>query len=123
MSVEDPREFHSKYVDAFNSGGVAAVLSLYEPQGAFVPAPDQVLVGHASIGESIQQFQSVGTMAGETRYCIVCGDVALASAAWEIKGTGPDGELVEVKGASTDLLRRQRDGRWLLVVDHPFGGS
>jgi ketosteroid isomerase-like protein len=58
-----------------------------------------------------------------TRHGVVAGDIALASASWEIRGTGPDGDPVEVPGASADLLRRHGDGRWLLVVDHPFGGS
>jgi ketosteroid isomerase-like protein len=58
-----------------------------------------------------------------TRHGVVAGDIALASASWEIRGTGPDGDPVEVRGASADLLRRHGDGRWLLVVDRPFGGS
>jgi ketosteroid isomerase-like protein len=62
-------------------------------------------------------------MSATTRYCDVAGGIALASASWEIRGTGPDGDPVEVRGASADLLRRHGDGRWLLVVDRPFGGS
>jgi ketosteroid isomerase-like protein len=65
----------------------------------------------------------MGTMAAETRYCITAAGVALASASWQIRGTGPDGQRVEIQGTSADLLRRQVDGRWLLVVDHPFGGT
>jgi ketosteroid isomerase-like protein len=60
-------------------------------------------------------------MAAETRFCITAADVALASAVWRIAGTGADGQSVEIQGTSADLLRRQEDGRWLLVVDHPFG--
>ena len=88
-----------------------------------MPAPDQAVSGHAAIGEALKQFQSVGKMTAETRYCVESGEVALASATWRIDGTGPDGKPVEVQGTSADLLRRQNDGRWLLVVDHPFGAS
>jgi ketosteroid isomerase-like protein len=62
-------------------------------------------------------------MKAETRYGIQSADVALASASWSIEGTGPDGDPRAVHGTSADLLRRQTDGRWLLVVDHPFGGT
>jgi ketosteroid isomerase-like protein len=79
--------------------------------------------GLATIGEAIKQFQEVGTMTADTRYCIESGDVALASAAWRIKGVDADGEPVEANGQSADLFRRQGDVSWLLVVDNPFGGS
>jgi len=38
-------------------------------------------------------------------------------------GTGPDGRPITVQGTSADVLRKQADGRWLLVIDHPFGRS
>ncbi len=76
---------------------------------------------HAAIAEALSQYQAAATMTLDTRYCIQSGDVALASAAWCITGTGPAGEPVEVRGTSADLLRRQTDGRWLLVIDNPFG--
>jgi ketosteroid isomerase-like protein len=118
-----PEDFHQSYADAFNSGDVASVVGLYERAARFVPQPDQVASGHAAIGSALRRFQAMGTMAAETRYCITSGDVALASASWRINGAGPDGEPVALQGTSADLLRRQTDGRWLLVVDHPFGGT
>ena len=111
------------YVDAFNSGNVEAVLRLYEPDATFVPEPGRVLAGLTAIGEAIQQFQSAGKMAAETRYCISSERVALASASWQIKGTGPDGKALEVQGTSADVLRRQDEGHWLFAIDHPFGAS
>ena len=118
-----PEDFHGSFVKAFNSGDVDSIVRLYETGASLVPQPDQLTSGHAAIGEALRQFQAVGKMTAETRYCIQTGDVALASASWRIKGTGPDGKSVEVQGTSADLLRRQPDGRWLLVVDHPFGAS
>ena len=123
MNVIRPEDFHQSYVDAFNSGDVDSVVGLYERDARFVPQPNHVASGHDAIGEALRRFQAMGTMAAETRYCITSGDVALASAAWRINGAGPAGEPVDLQGTSADLLRRQADGRWLIVVDHPFGGT
>lgn len=123
MNSTSSQEFHQDFAAAFNSGDTEVLLSLYEPDAALVPEPGTVATGHPEIGAALKQFQAVGTMTAETRYCIEIGDVALASAAWRISGTGPDAESVEVSGTSADLLRRQSDGRWLLVVDHPFGAD
>jgi ketosteroid isomerase-like protein len=33
----------------------------------------------------------------------------------------PRGESVVLGGESTDVLRRQPDGRWLIAIDDPWG--
>ena len=116
-----PEDFHQRFAEAFNTGAVQPLLEFYEPGASLVPQPDQVVSGHAAIAAALSQYQALGTMTAETRYCIQSADVALASASWSIEGTGPDGDPIAVRGTSADLLRRQGDGRWLLVVDHPFG--
>lgn len=123
MKIIRPEDTHRIYVEAFNSGNVEALLDLYERDATLVAQPGQVMAGLAAIGESLQQFQAIGKMAAETRYCITSGDVALASALWQIKGAGPDGNPIELQGTSADVICRQSDGHWLLAVDNPFGGS
>ena len=122
-NTQRPEDLHRRYVEAFNSGNVEPLLDLYEPGASLSPQPEIVVSGHAAIGDALSQYQAVGKMTAETRYCIQNADVALASASWSIEGTGPDGEPIAVHGISADLLRRQSDGRWLLVVDHPFGAT
>jgi ketosteroid isomerase-like protein len=123
MNVSRPEDFHRSYAEAFNSGDVQSVVNLYEPNAVFVPQPDQVVSGHAAIAELPKQFQALGHMLGAMRYFISAGEVALASATWQISGGDPDGKPIDVRETSADLLRRQPDGRWLLVVDHPFGAG
>ena len=123
MSVMKPEDFHKSYVEAFNSGSIDLIVSHYEANAALVPQPDQVASGHPAIREAMSQFQGMGRMSAETRYVVKNGDVALASASWRITGTAPDGQPVDIQGVAIDLLRRQSDGRWLLAVDHPFGGG
>jgi uncharacterized protein (TIGR02246 family) len=123
MKIRRPEDAHHIYVDAFNSGSVEAVLSLYEQDATFVPQPGQVLSGLKAIGNALQQFQSQGAMAAEMRYCITCGDVALASAKWQIKGSSRNGNVIKFEGTSVEVLQRHSDGYWLFAVDHPFGAS
>ena len=121
MKVTRPQDFHRSYAEAFNTGDIQVLLDHYERDATFVPQPGQTVSGHPAIGEALQQYQAAGKMTAETRYCFESGDVALASASWQIKGFSQDGEPVEVQGTSVDLLRRQRGGHWLLVADHPWG--
>jgi ketosteroid isomerase-like protein len=50
------------------------------------------------------------------------GDVALVLNRWRLDGHGPEGP-VEMSGTSADVLRRQNDGSWRVLIDDPWGGS
>ena len=58
-----------------------------------------------------------GRMTLRSRYAIEAGDLAILSNEW----TYTAGELA--MGATTaEVARRQPDGSWLYVIDHPFAG-
>ncbi|GEO19261.1 YybH family protein [Microvirga aerophila] len=52
---------------------------------------------------------------------VVAGDLAHVISEWRLEGSGPDGEAFVETGLATDVMRRQRDGTWLYVIDLPDG--
>jgi len=42
-------------------------------------------------------------------------------AEWKMTGTAPDGSQVSDHGHTYDIVRRQSDGTWKIVVDNPWG--
>ena len=46
-------------------------------------------------------------------------DVALVVNEWNLTGIAPDGSEVHQGGRSADVVRRQPDGSWLVLVDKP----
>ena len=63
------------------------------------------------------------TLRSEAQQVIESGDVALYLGRWNLRGTDPAGKAVTMGGQSTDILRRQKDGRWLIAVDNPWGAQ
>jgi ketosteroid isomerase-like protein len=51
------------------------------------------------------------------------GDLAVLTAKWELSMTGQDGKPAQMTGQSMEVVRRQSDGRWLFVIDLPFGAN
>jgi ketosteroid isomerase-like protein len=49
------------------------------------------------------------------------GDLALVIGVWSFDGTGQDGGPVRLEARNADVLRRQTDGTWRLVIDNPWG--
>ncbi len=50
------------------------------------------------------------------------GDLTLLRGQWEITGMDPSGQpLAPTRHSSTEVVRRQPNGTWRYVIDHPFG--
>jgi ketosteroid isomerase-like protein len=59
----------------------------------------------------------------EAQSVIEADDIALYIGRWTLQGTDPSGQAVAMGGVSSDILRKQRDGRWLIAVDNPWGAQ
>jgi ketosteroid isomerase-like protein len=40
---------------------------------------------------------------------------------WSMSATDAKGNLIQMKGRTSDVLRRQADGTWLVAFDNPWG--
>jgi ketosteroid isomerase-like protein len=59
----------------------------------------------------------------ETQSVTRVGDIALLRSHWQVKGTGPDGNTVEMSHFGVEVVQRQANGAWLYLIDLPFGGE
>lgn len=122
MPARTPKGVYDLFVSAFNAGNLDAVMAMYESGASFVPEPGKLVTGAGAIRETMSGFLALKpTMSIEEPRVIPSGDLALISARWTLAGTGPDGNPVNLSGQSADVLRRQPDGTWLLVIDNPYG--
>ncbi len=62
------------------------------------------------------------TFTGTTDVAI-SGDIALVSNNWQMTGTSPDGSEITDGGLSADVVHRQPDGSWLVLIDQPRGAA
>jgi uncharacterized protein (TIGR02246 family) len=104
-------------------GDLDGLLELYETDAVFQPQPGVRLVGTDRIRAALSEFLGLNpqiVFAGETDVVTV-GEVALVANDWTMSGVAPDGSAVADGGRSADVVRRQDDGRWLVVIDQPRG--
>ena len=101
---------------------VDGALALYEPGAAFTPQPGQVVTGSNAIRRALEGFTALNPhLEGQVERVVESGDVALVINRWTLEGTAPDGKPVAMAGVSADVVRRQTDGRWLVLIDDPWG--
>jgi len=118
MMAHRPIDTVHQLVAAINSGNLEAAVALYEPSAVLLsPDPARGAELRAALGGLIAMKARLEAQAERV---IEAGDVALYLSRWSLHGT-EGGKPVAVSGESTDVLRRQEDGRWLVAIDNPWG--
>lgn len=124
MHPQTPAETHQLFAEYFSAGDLEALMTLYEPGATLVPQSGPVVSGHAAIREAMRGFLALKPEFNlKTGKVIQAGDLALIFSKWTLKGTDPDGNTVETAGQASDVVRRQADDTWLLVIDVPHGSE
>ena len=117
-----PEQVLQSIVDGVNAGDLDALMTLYEPDAVFAVQPGSLNRGLPGVREALAGFIAMkGKLDLKVTRILQASDLALVAAVWSFAGTGPDGQPVNLASRSADVLRRQADGSWRLVIDNPWG--
>lgn len=113
-----------KFTKAYNSGEIANLLALYEPNGILINTTGDQDQGMQAIRQTLEELlQLQGTMSSKNMYCIPFENMALLRAHFILHAVDVDGHPIQIEGHTSEVVRKQPDGRWLYLVDHPFGAD
>jgi uncharacterized protein (TIGR02246 family) len=108
------------FTDRVHAGDLDGLIALYESGAVFEPRPGVVVEGREAIRQALGELLALRpTMVAETVEVLQADDVALVVNEWTMTGTAPEGSAVRQGGRSADVVRRQSDGSWLVLVDKP----
>lgn len=111
---------HSSLAAAYNTGDLATVLSMYDVNGIIVAEPGSAVSGKEKFEAAVKGILSIkGKMEIKTVYCLQSGDVAVGRSEWSIK----DGNEIKVAAKGVEVMKRQADGAWKVLIDHAFGAE
>ncbi|MEO8177879.1 MAG: DUF4440 domain-containing protein [Deltaproteobacteria bacterium] len=109
---------------AFHKGDIDRIMRTYEAGAVVVGEPGVPVSGTPAL-----RVMFSGFIAAQARFTfqghevIQTEDIAMHITPWRMAGVAPDGTAVAASGLSVAVLRRQSDGRWLMVIDNPFGDA
>ena len=107
---------------AVSARDIEGILATYEPNAVLVGQPGKPVTGTPALRESFKQFLALDPKITVTSHEVIqADDIALHSYTWKMSGKAPDETPIEQGGLSVVVLRKQSDGRWLMVIDNPFG--
>ncbi|MGH8589491.1 MAG: YybH family protein [Gammaproteobacteria bacterium] len=122
MLANKPEDWPRLFERHLNAGDLEAVLALYQPDATFVPQSGETLVGRDGIRHVLAGL--IGRKArlqGRVIKVIPAGDVALLYTDWQGTTVNPAGKTVEIRHKAIEIVRRQPDGTWKLIVGDPNG--
>lgn len=124
MPAHKPEECNLLLFKVIESGDLDAALALYVPDAIFVVSPGNVVTGHDRIRDvlkSMMATNSTGKLDAVTAVTSADGSVAFTRAKGSTTGPGPDGKPVTTTFHSIEVVRKQPDGTWRIVIDDPSG--
>ena len=110
------------FQEAMNEGDLDKAMALYDDNAVFVQEPGKPeITGLDNIREVIKQFQSIKPkLKVEVVQFVEADDVAFFTLKWEINGTSPEGEAIQMSSYDGNVVKRQEDGSWKTIIDNPF---
>ena len=122
--MSSPIDTVNQLSDALNRGDLEGALALYETNAVLVAQPGQLARGSMELRAALGRFIGLKPeLKSEAQHVIESDDLALNTSRWTLRGTDPSGQAITMGGVSADVLRRQRDGRWLVAIDNPWGAK
>jgi uncharacterized protein (TIGR02246 family) len=111
---------HSALAAAYNTGDLGTVLSMYDVNGIIVAEPGNPVSGKDKFEAAVKAILAIkGKMEIKTVYCLQSGDIAVGRSQWSIT----DGSETKVSAKGVEVMKRQADGTWKVIIDHAFGAE
>jgi ketosteroid isomerase-like protein len=102
-----------------NNQDIDGLMALYADDANMILVDGSVVTGLPAIREEWSGILAMdGHMTIRSRYAIAAGDLAVLSNQWTFEVGGE-----QLSSVTAEVARRQPDGGWLYVVDHPYAGS
>jgi uncharacterized protein (TIGR02246 family) len=108
--------------ESFHRKDIDGVLASYESNAVIAFEPGKPVSGSDVLRKGFDGFFALNPKFTYSAHEVfVNGNLAIHIAPWKMIGRTPDGKEVQQQGLSVAVLRKQSDGKWLMVFDNPFG--
>jgi uncharacterized protein (TIGR02246 family) len=115
-----PAAVAERFITGLNAGDLDALSDLYEADAILHWPEGTVTNGREAIRAVLGQLISTKPqMTGQLDHVFTAGDISLTLGSWTMRGVTPDGHEFATTGRTADVLRRQPDNSWRMIIDNP----
>ena len=122
MLPKKPEDWPRAFEQHLNAGDLDAVTTLYEPEARFVTKSGETLVGRDRIRKVLGgMIEAKERLHSRVVKAVTVGDIAQLYTDFEGSMNDDSGKRVAIRHQAIEVLRRQVDGTWKLIVGDPNG--
>ena len=111
------KQLNADFVTHTLAGHWDQQLSLVAENASYLPPNEPIVTGRAAMKAFLQTFPKVNSFTVNVVDVAGNGDVAYARGTYAMNATPPGGAAMDDHGKWLETLRKQADGKWLLVYD------
>lgn len=106
------------------NGDLQGALSCFDKEATYIERDGQEIKGLDNIEKSMEHLCTWRPeIKGNNHKVTIVGDHAIWVDKWSLKATMPDGNPVEMTGATSCMMKKNSNGIWLWLVDNPFAAD
>ena len=122
MLPDRPEDWPRVFEQHLNAGDLEAVMALYEPEARFVAKSGETLIGRDRIRKVVGGLiEAQARLSSRVVKAVTVGDIAQLYTDFEGTMNDDSGKRVTIRQKAIEILRRQPDGTWKLIVGDPNG--
>jgi uncharacterized protein (TIGR02246 family) len=122
MLPQKPEDWPGLFVQYLNSGDLEAVAALYAPNARFVARSGETIVGRDRIRDMLtRMIRSKTKLQSQVIRAISVDDIAVLYTNFQGTTTDASEKTIDARYNAIEVLRRQPDGCWKLIVGDPNG--
>jgi uncharacterized protein (TIGR02246 family) len=121
MPAKTPQECDELFARHVGEGNADGLVALYEKDASLVAPDGTIARGTDAIRKAMERLAGMRlALTIDIKHVVMAGDdLATVYNDWTFTATRPDGSPIEGAGKAVEVMRRQRDGTWLIVFDDP----
>ena len=112
------------FQNCIRTANIEGALDCFTVDAIYVTAPGKFIKGKEKIREALAQVAALKPdLQAQRSAAFTIGDITAWVDEWTMKATLPDGAMLDLKGISSDILKKRSDGNWVYLVDNPYGAD
>ncbi len=107
-----------------SNGDLESALDCFDDDAVYVTGIGTFVTGKEDIRKALEQVCSLKPdLQAQRSTGFTVGDITAWVDEWTLKAILPDGTKLDMKGTSSDILKKQPNGNWAYLVDNPYGAE
>jgi len=118
----DPNEAGEYFLNCVRNGDLKNATTCFDPEAIYIGKHGNTISGFTNIEKVVANLCNMRAdiKVYEHKNAPVGNDMMYWLDKWTMTATDPQGNPINMKGSSANMMRKSADGIWLWLVDNPF---